>query len=116
LPAVSVYFEGLPNARAVVIVMAVAASLGGFEQSNAASVATEILHIGVNGTPVLVGAVAVGGLIGGIASLSLDGRRSMSVPLAIGLLGCALALCALTVTSAKALALPLVSVAGIGAA
>jgi hypothetical protein len=106
----------LPNARAVVIVMAVAAALGGFEQSNAASVATDIVHIGANGTPVLVGAVAIGGLIGSYGSLSLNGRRLMSVPLAIGLLGCAVALCALTVTSAKALALALVSVAGIGVA
>lgn len=106
----------LPNARAVVIVMALGASLGGFEQSNATSIATEIVHIGANGTPVLVGVVAVGGMIGGVASLSLDGRRSMSVPLAIGLLSCALALCALTVTSVKGAALVLVSVAGIGVA
>ncbi len=40
----------------------------------------------------------------------------MSIPLAIGLLACALALCTLTVTSAKALALALVSAAGIGVA
>jgi CRP-like cAMP-binding protein len=106
----------LPNARAVVIVMAVAAAIGGFEQSNATSVATEIVHIGANGTPVLVGAVAVGGIIGGIASLSLSGRRFVSVPLAVGLLACAFALSALTVTSAKALTLALVSVAGIGVA
>ncbi len=106
----------LPNARAVVIVMVVAAAIGGFEQGNAASVATDIVRIGANGTPVLVGAVALGGIIGGIATLSLDNRRSMSVPLAIGLLACATALCALTVTSAKALALALVSAAGIGVA
>jgi Cyclic nucleotide-binding domain len=108
--------RSLPNARAVVIVMAVAASIGGFEQSNATSVATEIVHIGANGTPVLVGAVAIGGILGGIASISLSGRRFMSVPLALGLLACALALCALTVTSSKALTLALVSVAGIGVA
>ena len=106
----------LPNARAVVIVMAVAASLGGFEQSNATSIATEIVRIGANGTPVLVGAVAIGGIIGGIATLSLDGRRSMSIPLAVGLLTCGLALCTLTVTSVKAVALALISVAGIGVA
>jgi Cyclic nucleotide-binding domain len=106
----------LPNARAVVIVMAVAASLGGFEQSNATSIATEIVRIGANGTPVLVAAVAVGGIIGGIASLSLHGRRSMSAPLAIGLLTCGLALCTLTVTSVKAVALALIGVAGIGVA
>ena len=106
----------LPDARAVVIVMAVAASLGGFEQSNATSIATEIVRIGANGTPVLVGAVAVGGIIGGIASLSLHGRHSMSVPLAIGLFTCAFALGTLTVTSVKAVALALVSIAGIGVA
>jgi hypothetical protein len=106
----------LPDARAVVIVMAVAASLGGFEQSNATSIATEIVRIGVNGTPVLVAAVAVGGIIGGIASLSLHGRHSMSVPLAIGLFTCGLALCMLTVTSVKAVAFALVGVAGIGVA
>jgi hypothetical protein len=105
-----------PNARAVVIIMALAAALGGFEQSNAASIATEIVRFGANGTPVLVGAAAVGGIIGGVASLSLDGGRSMSVPLAIGLLSCALALSALTLTSVKAAALVLVSVAGIGVA
>jgi hypothetical protein len=106
----------LPSARAVVIVMALAASLGGFEQSNATSIATEIVRIGANATPVLVGAVALGGIIGGIASLSLDGRRSMSVPLAIGLLVCAFALGALTMTSVKAVALALVSLAGVGVA
>jgi hypothetical protein len=106
----------LPDARAVVIVMAVAASLGGFEQSNATSIATEIVRIGANGTPVLIAAVAVGGIIGGIASLSLHGRHSMSVPLAIGLFTCALALCTLTLTSVKAVAFALVGVAGIGVA
>jgi Cyclic nucleotide-binding domain len=111
-----VLLRSLPDARAVVIVMAVAASLGGFEQSNATSIATEIVHIGANGTPALVAAVAIGGIIGGIASLSLHGRHSMSVPLAIGLLTCALALFTLTVTSVKAAALALISVAGIGVA
>ena len=106
----------LPDARAVVIVMAVAASLGGFEQSNATSIATEIVRIGANGTPVLVGVVAVGGIIGGIASLSLHGRHSMSVPLAIGLFTCAFALGTLTMTSVKAVALALVGIAGIGVA
>jgi hypothetical protein len=106
----------LPNARAVVFVMAVAASLGGFEQSNATSIATEIAHIGANGTPVLVAAVALGGIIGGIGSLSLHGRHSMSVPLAIGLLTCALALGALTVTSVAAVDLALITLAGVGVA
>ena len=86
------------------------------QQSNATSIATEIVRIGANGTPVLVGVVAVGGIIGGIASLSLHGRHSMSVPLAIGLFTCAFALCTLTVTSVKAVALALVSIAGIGVA
>lgn len=108
--------QRLPDARAVVIVMAVAAALGGFEQSNATSIATEIVHIGADGTPVLVAAVAVGGIIGGIASLSLHGRHSMSGPLAIGLLACALALGTLTVTSVRAVAFTLVCVAGIGVA
>jgi predicted MFS family arabinose efflux permease len=103
----------LPNARAVVIVLMLTAVIGGFEHSNITSIATQILHIGVSGTPVLIGFGTVGGFIGGIASLSF-GRRSMSVSLTIGLLICALALFALTVTSAKAVALPLLSVFGIG--
>jgi hypothetical protein len=106
----------VPNARAVVIVMAITAALGGFEQSNAASVATTILHIGAKATPLLLGAAAVGGLIGGIASLSLGGQRSMSVPLALGLLGSALALFLLTVISSKFVAFPLLSVIGVGIA
>lgn len=104
----------LPNARAVVIVLMLTAMIGGFEHSNITSIATQILHISVSeGTPLLIGFGTVGGFIGGIASLSI-GRRSMSVALTVGLLICALALFVLTVTSAKAVALPLLSVFGIG--
>lgn len=106
----------LPNARAVVLVMTITASLAGFEHSTITSVATQILHIGANGTPVLVGATSAGGLIGGIASFSLAGRRSISIPLALGFLGCAAALLALTMSAVEALALPLLSVFGIGIA
>lgn len=106
----------LPNSRAVIVVMAVTAALAGVDQSNAASIATNVLHIGANGTPVLVGAAAVGGVIGGFASVSLGGRRFMSAPLAVGLLISASAYLMLAATSARALALPLLSVVGIGAA
>jgi len=102
-----------PNARVVVAVLAVTASLTGIAQSIVASIASDLLHIGADGTPVLIGAVGVGGLLGGIASLSV-GRRSMSLPLIIGLLSCALVFFALTVTSAEALAIPLLCVFGIG--
>lgn len=105
----------LANARVVVIVMAVTASLIGVAQSIVTSIATDLLHVGAAGTPVLIGAVGVGGLIGGVASLSL-GRRSMSVPLIIGLLGCALVLFTLAVNSAKVLAIPLLGAFGIGIA
>lgn len=100
-------------ARIVVVVMALIAALTGVAQSVATSIATDLLHIGAGGTPVLIGAVGVGGLLGGIASLSLGGR-SMSIPLALGLFGCAAALFALAVTRAEAVALPLMSVLGIG--
>lgn len=100
-------------ARIVVVVMALIAALTGIAQSVATSIATDLLHIGAGGTPVLIGAVGVGGLLGGIASLSLGGR-SMSIPLALGLLGCAAALFALAVTRAEAVALPLMSLLGIG--
>jgi len=73
------------------------------------------LHLGEDGTPLLIGAVGVGGLIGGISSLSL-GRRSISLPLVVSLVGCALALFVLTVTSAAVVALPVLSVLGIGIA
>ena len=102
-----------PNARVVVVVMALTAALTGIAQSIVASIATDLLHMGADGTPVLIAAVGVGGLIGGIASLSL-GRPSISLPLVIGLVSCALALFALTVTSAAVVALPLLSVFGIG--
>ena len=101
------------NARAVVIVMAVTAALTGVAQSVIASVGTDLLHIGAVGTPVLIGAVGVGGLVGGLASLSLGGR-SMSLPLISGLLGCGVVLFALAATSAVALAIPLLGVFGIG--
>ena len=103
----------LPNARAVVLILMLTAVIGGFEHSNITSISTQILHIGANGTPVLIGFGTAGGFIGGIASLSLA-RRSKSLSLAIGLVICALALFALTVTSAKAVALPLLSLFGIG--
>jgi hypothetical protein len=101
------------NARVVVAVMAITASLTGTAQSIVTSIATDLLHIGAAGTPVLIGAVGIGGLIGGIASLSL-GRYSMSVPMIAGFLGCAVVLFALAMTSAEALALPLLSAFGIG--
>jgi Cyclic nucleotide-binding domain len=101
------------NARVVVIVMAFTAALTGIAQSIVASIATDLLHIGAVGTPVLIGAVGVGGLVGGLASLSLD-SRSMSLPLIIGLLSCGVAFVALAATSIVALALPLLLVFGIG--
>jgi predicted MFS family arabinose efflux permease len=101
------------SARVVVLAMSVTAALTGIAQSVVTSIATDLLHIGADGTPLLIGAVGVGGLVGGVASLSL-GRRSMSVPLIIGLLSCAVVLFALTVTPAEVLALPLLSVFGIG--
>lgn len=103
----------LPNARAVVIILMLTAVIGGFEHSNITSIATTVLHIGADGTPVLIAFGTAGGFIGGVASLSLV-RRSKSGALAIGLLICALALVVLTVTSDKAIALPALSVFGIG--
>lgn len=104
-----------PNARVVIVVMALTAALTGIAQSLVASIATDLLHLGEDGTPLLIGAVGVGGLIGGISSLSL-GRRSISLPLVVSLVGCALALFVLTVTSAAVVALPVLSVLGIGIA
>ncbi len=75
------------NARVIVVVMAVTAALTGIAQNIVASMATDLLHIGAVGTPVLIGAVGVGGLVGGLASLSLD-SRSLSLPLIMGLLSC----------------------------
>jgi hypothetical protein len=103
----------LPNARVVVVVMAVTASIVGIEESMVTSIATDLLHMSAAGTPMLIGAVGAGGLVGGIASLSL-GRGSIALPFVIGLLSCALALFALAVTSAEPLALLLLSVSGIG--
>ncbi|SOX55186.1 hypothetical protein MAAFP003_3872 [Mycobacterium ahvazicum] len=103
------------NARVVVAVMAVTASLTGTAQSVVASIASDLLHIGASGTPVLIGAVGIGGLVGGIASLSL-GRHSMSLPMVFGFLACVAVLLALAVTSAEALAIPLLSAFGIGIA
>lgn len=101
------------SARVVVLAMSVTAALTGIAQSVVASIATDLLHIGAAGTPLLIGAVGVGGLIGGIASLSL-GSRSMSVPFSLGLLACALVLFGAAVTHVEALALPLLIVLGIG--
>ena len=101
-----------PNARKLFVVMAVTAALGGFESSSVASVATSIMHLSVNSTPLLVGAAGVGGLIGGIASLSLGAGRLMSVPLAIGLIGCALATFAVTFTTSDLLVLTLTLLTG----
>lgn len=103
------------NARVVVAVMTITASLIGTAQSIVASIASDLLHIGASGTPVLIGAVGIGGLVGGVASLSL-GRHSMSLPMVAGFLACAAVLVALAVTSAQVLAIPLLSAFGIGIA
>jgi Cyclic nucleotide-binding domain len=101
-----------PSARVLFVVMAATAALGGVESSSVTSIATSILHLGVNATPLLVGAAGVGGLIGGIASLSLGARRLMSVPLAVGLLGCAVTTFMVTVTSSELLVLTLTLLTG----
>lgn len=103
----------LPDARAVVIVLMLTAVIGGFEHSNLTSIATTVLHLGAEGTPVLIAFGTAGGFIGGIASLSLV-RRSKALALTIGLLVCALALFVLTVTSVKAVALPTLILFGVG--
>jgi hypothetical protein len=103
----------LPNARAVVGILMLTAVIGGFEHSNVTSISKQILHMGADGTPVLIAFGTAGGFIGGIASLSL-GRRSMSTAVSIGLLVGAVALFLLTVVSAKAIALPLLSLFSIG--
>ena len=101
------------SARVVVVVLAFTAALTGIAQGVVASIATDLLHVSAAGTPMLIGAVGVGGLVGGIASLSL-GQRSMSVPFILGLLGCAAVFFALAATSAEALAIPLLVLFGIG--
>jgi predicted MFS family arabinose efflux permease len=103
----------LPNARAVVVILMLTAVIGGFEHINMPSISTQILHLGAKATPVLIAFGTAGGFVGGIASLSV-GRRALSTSLTIGLLICALALIALTMTSTKAVALPLLSLFGIG--
>lgn len=101
------------SARVVIVVMALTAALTGTAQSLVASIATDLLHMGADGTPLLIAAVGVGGLIGGISSLSL-GRSSISLPLVASLVGSAFALLVLTFTSAAVVALPVLSVLGIG--
>jgi hypothetical protein len=103
----------LPNARAVVIILMLTTVIVGFESINMPIFTTQILHMDPKAAPVLMVLGSAGAFIGGIASLSL-GRRSLSVSLAIGLLICAVALTVLTVTSARAVALPLVSLFSIG--
>jgi predicted MFS family arabinose efflux permease len=103
----------LPNARAVVGIMMLTAVIGGFEHSNVTSIATQVLHIGVDGTPILIAFGTAGGFIGGIASLSL-GRRLMSTALTIGLLVCAVALFLLTLVTSKFVALPMLSLISVG--
>jgi predicted MFS family arabinose efflux permease len=107
--------RGSMNARVVVVVMALTAALTGIAQGLVASIATDLLHLGADGTPLLIGAVGAGGLIGGISSLSLA-RRSISLPLVVSLLGCASALFVLSITSAAVVALPVLGVLGIGIA
>lgn len=102
------------NARVVIVIMALTAALTGIAQSLVASIATDLLHMGADGTPLLIAAVGVGGLIGGISSLSLGRSSSISLPLVVSLVGSALALFTLTFTSAAVVALPVLSVLGIG--
>jgi hypothetical protein len=103
----------VPNARAIMVVMMLTAVIGGFEHSNIPSIATQIMHISMSESPVLIAFGTAGGFIGGVASLSA-GRRSLAVSLTIGLVICALALVVLTMTSSKAVAFPLLSLFSIG--
>lgn len=105
-----------PRARVVVIVMAVTASLTGIAQSIAPSIATDLLHIGSERTPVLIGAVGLGGLLGGVASLSLASRPSVSVPLILSLVTCVAASFAISASSSTVLTIALLVVFGIAIA
>jgi hypothetical protein len=105
-----------PDARAVVAIMAVTAALTGGAQSVAPSIATVLLHTDSAMTPVLIGAVGLGGLMGGITSLSLARRRSMSVPLILGLASCAMASFAIAASSSLILTLLLLIGFGVGIA
>lgn len=75
-------------ARVIVLLMALTAALTGIAQALAPSIATDTLRASQDFTPVLVGAVGLGGLLGGIASFAFVGRRSMSGPMVVGFAIC----------------------------
>jgi len=103
----------LPNARAVVLVTLLTAVIACFEGAILPSIAVDIVHTSVKGTPLLQVFGTVGAFFGGFASLSA-GRRSLSVSLTIGLLVCASAMFVLSAASGPAVAFPLLSLFSLG--
>lgn len=80
------YLRRASGPRAVVIALALPTLLLGMGQSFVSALALNLLGLGSTGPPFLVACLGMGGLIGGIAGLSLAGRRRLTPYVAVGLL------------------------------
>ena len=80
------YLGRTPDPRAVVVVLAIPTLLAGMAQTLSTSVAIRLLHLGQAGTPLLIAVVGAGGLVGGIASISLVAGRGLARYITIGIL------------------------------
>jgi Cyclic nucleotide-binding domain len=80
------YLRRTPDPRAVVLVLAIPTLLAGMAQTLSTSVAIRLLHLGQAGTPLLIAVVGAGGLVGGIASISLVAGRGLARYITFGIL------------------------------
>lgn len=106
------YLRRSRGPRDVVLAFALPVLLAGMAQAFASSLSTSLLHLGPSGTPLLVSAVGVGGLLGGVFSLSFAHRQRLTPYLAAGLLLSAIG--PVIVAGAPYLAVTLLVLAGFG--
>ncbi len=106
------YLRRARGPRDVVLAFALPVLLSGMAQAFASSLSSTLLHLGPSGTPLLVSAVGVGGLIGGVFSLSFAHRQRLTPYLAAGLLLSAIG--PVIVAGAPYLAVTLLVLAGFG--
>jgi MFS family permease len=103
-----------PAARTLVVVLAVQYMLMGALDVLYVVLAIDLLHMGASGAGYLNAAFGAGGLIGGLLTAALVGRRRLAPALVVGLSLVAISLVVLAVAPSQAAAFALLATAGVG--
>lgn len=102
-----------PEPRLLVVMMAMTWFVFGALDVALVAIAVEQLERGEATAGLLASSIGLGGLIGGVLSIGLAGRRRQSLPITIGLLGIGLPVAALAATDSLVVVLALLAVVGL---